>query len=388
MDQTQTLVVVILLLLGMDYITSVHPTIHQFYRWILRIVLFRPLRWILHQIRRGAVWLILWCGRQIWHFVRFLGRQLGRGTLWTLRQIRQRLPPVVWVVICLLLATVVVRSTSSLLGNIEWSKVGLNVVMITVGILLLVWLLIRIARRGAGIRAWFPPRWAVITILIVAAIYGPTTWFAWLDYSSKSAKIRGRPTSSFAHLPADVVLPIIAQCESGGRQFDDRGYLIKNPTSSAVGKYQIMASLHEARARSLGHNIRTLEGNEGYARYLYAESGTQHWEVDPRSRRCWEPKLVALGKGAVPPIPPVVASTPSQEIATPQTRMTASNFRQLRRNRQKQTEALALDAKYCWVTTRGPRSRRSDPVVIYNSVSPTESSNFEGRRGKKLVCVW
>lgn len=162
-------------------------------------------------------------------------------------------------------------------------------------------------------RRWLPPRWVVVTTLIVVAIYAPITWFSLWPWSTKG----DRPRSSFSGLPADVALPIIAQCESGGRQFDDRGYLIKNPTSSAIGKYQIMASLHEARARSLGYDIRTLEGNEGYARFLYAESGTQHWEADPRSRACWEPKLLALGHGGAPPVttsPPVIVSRPAKVL--------------------------------------------------------------------------
>lgn len=91
----------------------------------------------------------------------------------------------------------------------------------------------------------------------------------------------------------EVVLAIIANCESGGRQFDDEGNLIKNPESTAIGKYGIMASLHEERAKSMGLDIRTLEGNEAYANFLFSESGTKHWEVDPRSRACWEPKLLA-----------------------------------------------------------------------------------------------
>jgi len=105
---------------------------------------------------------------------------------------------------------------------------------------------------------------------------------------------------SISNLSADVALPVIAQCESGGRQFDEDGNLIRNPESSAIGKYQIMASLHEKRAESLGFDIRTEEGNEGYARHLYQESGTQHWEADQRSKGCWGPVLRILARGHKP----------------------------------------------------------------------------------------
>lgn len=82
-------------------------------------------------------------------------------------------------------------------------------------------------------------------------------------------------------LPVDVALPIIAACESGERQ-------------GAVGKYQILAALHEKRAHDLGLDLNTEEGSERYARHLYAESGTRELGQDPRSKACWEPKLAAL----------------------------------------------------------------------------------------------
>lgn len=99
-----------------------------------------------------------------------------------------------------------------------------------------------------------------------------------------------------SQLPAETVLPIIAQCESGGRQFEDDGVTpLKNREgSSAFGKYQFLES-HREPAKALGFDLNTEEGQEGYARYRYAQSGTSDWEADARSRACWEPKLIALG---------------------------------------------------------------------------------------------
>lgn len=101
----------------------------------------------------------------------------------------------------------------------------------------------------------------------------------------------------FEGLPMKDALQEIAKCESGGNQFETDGVTpLKNREgSSAIGKYQIMASLHRERAWGMGFDINTLEGNEGYARVLFSESGTQHWEADPKSKACWAPKLVALG---------------------------------------------------------------------------------------------
>ena len=172
------------------------------------------------------------------------------------------------------------------------------------GVALIVGLLLNPARRESAGRAvrhrWV--LWPVVILLLAVGTYWYLPWSTWLvglgGYVSSPS-----PTTTVGGLPWETVAPIIAGCESGngtpgtGRQFDDKGNLIKNPKSSAVGKYQIMASLHEERARGLGHNIRTEMGNEGYARYLYAESGTQHWEVDRDSRKCWESQLLALGHG-------------------------------------------------------------------------------------------
>ncbi len=106
-------------------------------------------------------------------------------------------------------------------------------------------------------------------------------------------------------VPMEIALPIIADCESGGgvpgaaHQFENDGKTpLKNREgSSAIGKYQILASDHEARAKSMGFDIRTEAGNESYARVLYSESGTKHWEADQRSVSCWGPKLANLGFG-------------------------------------------------------------------------------------------
>ena len=140
-------------------------------------------------------------------------------------------------------------------------------------------------------------------LLAILLVGGSAYWIAGHLPASKppttvvqtQAPTSGAPTTATTAEMADM-LPIIARCESGGRQFDDEGNLITNATTTAVGKYQIMASLHEEKAKGLGFDIRTEQGNEAYAKYLYAESGTKDWEA---SRWCWEDTLMAL-KGLPP----------------------------------------------------------------------------------------
>ena len=77
----------------------------------------------------------------------------------------------------------------------------------------------------------------------------------------------------------------IARCESRFRQLDSTGKVLKNPTSTAMGAFQIMASLHAKPAQdNLDLNIYSLEGNAAYARYLYERNGTRDWNA---SKHCW-----------------------------------------------------------------------------------------------------
>ena len=83
----------------------------------------------------------------------------------------------------------------------------------------------------------------------------------------------------------EPVMIAIAGCESHFEQLDKDGKVIKNPNSSAVGVFQIMASIHAGSAdQKLGLNIYTLQGNAAYARYLYESQGTAPWND---SKSCW-----------------------------------------------------------------------------------------------------
>lgn len=86
----------------------------------------------------------------------------------------------------------------------------------------------------------------------------------------------------FADAP---VMVAIAKCESQFRQYDKDGNILKNPTSSAIGVFQIMASIHQESADAdLGLDITNVQGNAGYARHLYEKQGTVPWNA---SKACW-----------------------------------------------------------------------------------------------------
>ena len=85
----------------------------------------------------------------------------------------------------------------------------------------------------------------------------------------------------FASYP---VLINIAKCESRMRQYDEKGRVLKNPSSSASGVMQIMLSYHRKPAARLGLDLHTLDGNLRYALHLYKQEGTRPWNA---SRHCW-----------------------------------------------------------------------------------------------------
>ena len=98
----------------------------------------------------------------------------------------------------------------------------------------------------------------------------------------------------------DVLPPIllkIAECESGGRQFNPDGTVLRgryNPKD--VGRFQINEKFHLAESKKLGMDIYTWEGNTKYALYLYAKNGTRDWNA---SSSCWGNGLDAVGTSSI-----------------------------------------------------------------------------------------
>ena len=83
------------------------------------------------------------------------------------------------------------------------------------------------------------------------------------------------------------VLVEIGRCESGNRQFDQNGNVIKgyiNPKD--IGKYQINISEDNwgPLIRKLGYDVYTEEGNTLMALYIYRHYGTAPWSW---SEHCW-----------------------------------------------------------------------------------------------------
>lgn len=81
------------------------------------------------------------------------------------------------------------------------------------------------------------------------------------------------------------VLADIAWCESRVRHLDTRGNILRGEVDSDdIGIMQINTRYHQARADELDLDIYSLDGNLGYAAYLYEKEGTRPWRS---SEPCW-----------------------------------------------------------------------------------------------------
>lgn len=82
-------------------------------------------------------------------------------------------------------------------------------------------------------------------------------------------------------------LVAVAQCESGFKQFKSDGTLLENPDpkSSAAGVFQTLLITHGPKARSMGMDLETWEGNMDFAEYLYEINGLKDWK---ESKPCWK----------------------------------------------------------------------------------------------------
>ena len=81
------------------------------------------------------------------------------------------------------------------------------------------------------------------------------------------------------------ILAEIARCESQFRQTDKNGKAIRGKSNRYdIGLMQINELYHLEKAKGLGYDIYTAEGNLAYARALYEKEGARPWMA---SSPCW-----------------------------------------------------------------------------------------------------
>jgi hypothetical protein len=93
------------------------------------------------------------------------------------------------------------------------------------------------------------------------------------------------------------ILLEIAKCESTITHYDKNGVLIRGRVNKAdVGVMQINEKYHLEDSKKLGFDIHTVEGNVGYAKYLYSKMGSSPWSA---SSPCWGKTLAATNENVV-----------------------------------------------------------------------------------------
>ncbi len=83
----------------------------------------------------------------------------------------------------------------------------------------------------------------------------------------------------------DPIMAKVAWCESRNRQWNKDGSIFRGKVNpSDVGVMQINTYYHEKKAKEMGIDLMTLEGNLKYGKYLYEKEGTTPWNS---SSPCW-----------------------------------------------------------------------------------------------------
>ncbi|MDO8574342.1 MAG: hypothetical protein Q7R86_01835 [bacterium] len=104
-----------------------------------------------------------------------------------------------------------------------------------------------------------------------------------LAYLAMAGRVPPPERNLVANLPP--IFKVIADCESGGRQFDDRGRVVRGRKNRFdIGLYQINEVIHKKAIKETGFDIYTEEGNTNFAAYLYDLAGLEPWR---NSKSCW-----------------------------------------------------------------------------------------------------
>ena len=116
---------------------------------------------------------------------------------------------------------------------------------------------------------------AVTHAATVATTTATTTSTASSAIVQTPDEIEKRVREFFADNP---VMIEVAKCESKFRQFTDAGNVLRGGSGGMmVGVFQFFESVHTTAAKKLGFDLLTVEGNIGYAKHVYAQSGTTPW---------------------------------------------------------------------------------------------------------------
>ena len=82
-----------------------------------------------------------------------------------------------------------------------------------------------------------------------------------------------------------AVLVDVARCESGFRQYDKDGYVLRGTVNQKdVGLFQINEKYWLDASLKLGYDIYSIDGNIEMAKYIFDTQGIEAWSA---SEPCW-----------------------------------------------------------------------------------------------------
>lgn len=129
----------------------------------------------------------------------------------------------------------------------------------------------------------FTVRWSLIS----AAAY--IVFMSGAMLYSTSTVIASEPVTIIAPVVFPPALEHICNAESGGKQFLDNGRVVRGKVNpSDIGICQINEPIWNDKARELGYDIYTEQGNRDMALWIFNHYGADPWNS---SRGAWSKKL-------------------------------------------------------------------------------------------------
>jgi len=131
-------------------------------------------------------------------------------------------------------------------------------------------------------------------IFLVSSLYGGGTSIAVaqdvgnsVNTQSKEAIVKPITLESYVreYFAETPILAEVAKCESRFRQLGKDGLVLRGEANkSDLGLMQVNEFYHGEKAEDLGFDLKTVNGNLAYAKYLYDKEGTKPWSA---SKKCW-----------------------------------------------------------------------------------------------------
>ncbi len=124
-----------------------------------------------------------------------------------------------------------------------------------------------------------------LVLLLASAAFGTPAAFTENLETQLSQNPETLGTYVRQYFADEPILADIAWCESRMRHLDKNGDILRGKVvPEDIGVMQINTRYHEKKAKELGIDLYSLNGNLAYARYLYEKEGTKPWMA---SSPCW-----------------------------------------------------------------------------------------------------